>query len=296
MSGNILGHFLAAAARQGDKPFLIEGGKTVLTFTDLDARTGQLAARLRALGGNVGERIVVQVEKSSENVLLYLAALRAGMVYVPLNTAYTSGELAYFLENAEPAVVVCRPADEAEVAGLMTSGRLVTLGEDGTGSLLDELPAEGLPVEPRAPSDLAAILYTSGTTGRSKGAMLTHENLASNAEALVELWQFKPTDVLLHALPIFHIHGLFVAINTVLAARASLILLPRDCRVSKVTEAKFGAWPVNPSASINTSCRLPINERNHACFRISAWSRSARALARATSVATTTATVSISGP
>ena len=114
-NANIFAHFLAAVDRAGPKPFLIEGGATALSYADLDRRTGQLAARLRALGGQVGDRIVVQVEKSPENVLLYLAALRAGLVYVPLNTAYTSAELAYFLGNAEPSVVVCRPADEAAV-------------------------------------------------------------------------------------------------------------------------------------------------------------------------------------
>ena len=222
-NANIFAHFLSAAERAGPKPFLIEGGNTALSFADLDRRTGQLAARLRALGGQVGDRIVVQVEKSPENVLLYLAALRAGMVYVPLNTAYTSAELGYFLENAEPAVVVCRPADEAEVLGLMPSGRLVTLGSDGTGSLLDDLPEAALPVEPREPSDLAAILYTSGTTGRSKGAMLTHANLLSNALTLKELWGWQSHDVLIHILPIYHVHGLFVALHGALLAGASVL-------------------------------------------------------------------------
>ena len=143
-NANIFAHFLAAAERAGPKPFLIEGGATALSYADLDRRTGQLAARLRALGVQVGDRIVVQVEKSPENVLLYLAALRAGLVYVPLNTAYTSAELAYFLGNAEPSVVVCRPADEAAVGGLPGSGKLVTLGTDGMGSLFDDLPETGL--------------------------------------------------------------------------------------------------------------------------------------------------------
>jgi malonyl-CoA/methylmalonyl-CoA synthetase len=222
-NANIFAHFLAAAGQAGDKPFLVEDGKTVLTFADLDERTGRLAARLRALGGKVGDRIVVQVEKSPENVLLYLAAERAGLVYVPLNTAYTSSELAYFLGDAEPAVVVCRPSDEAEVRGLMTAGRLVTLGTDGTGSLLDDIPAEPLPVEQRASTDLAAILYTSGTTGRSKGAMLTHGNLLSNALTLKELWGWRNDDVLIHILPIYHVHGLFVALHGALLAGATVL-------------------------------------------------------------------------
>ena len=222
-NANIFAHFLAAANRAGPKPFLIEGGATALSYTDLDRRTGQLAARLRALGGQVGDRIVVQVEKSPENVLLYLAALRAGLVYVPLNTAYTSAELAYFLGNAEPSVVACRPADEQAVLGLAGSARLVTLGADGTGSLLDDLPDAGLPVERRAPSDLAAILYTSGTTGRSKGAMLTHDNLLSNALTLKDLWGWQSHDVLIHILPIYHVHGLFVALHGALLSGASVL-------------------------------------------------------------------------
>jgi malonyl-CoA/methylmalonyl-CoA synthetase len=222
-NANIFAHFLTAAAQAGDKPFLIENGRTILTFADLDERTGRLAARLRMLGANVGDRIVVQVEKSPENVLLYLAAERAGLVYVPLNTAYTSAELAYFLGDAEPAVVVCRPSDEAEVRRLMTTGRLVTLGTDGTGSLLDDIPEEPLPVVERAPTDLAAILYTSGTTGRSKGAMLTHSNLLSNALTLKELWDWRPDDVLIHILPIYHVHGLFVALHGALLAGATVL-------------------------------------------------------------------------
>ena len=165
--GNILTHFLASAASAGDKPFLIEDDQPVLAFAELDRRTGLLAARLRSLGGHPGDRIVVLVDKSPDNVLLYLAALWAGMVYVPLNTGYTSAELAYFLADAEPAIVVCRPADEQAVRQLMPPGALMTLGTQGDGSLLDDMPEEALPVELRAGSDLAAILYTSGTTGRS---------------------------------------------------------------------------------------------------------------------------------
>ncbi|MDR2857315.1 MAG: AMP-binding protein [Novosphingobium sp.] len=222
-NANIFAHFLAAAALAGDKPFIVEDGRTAIAFADLDDRTGRLAARLRALGAKVGDRIVVQVEKSPENVLLYLAAERAGLVYVPLNTAYTSAELAYFLGDAEPAVVVCRPSDEAAVRGLMTAGRLVTLGVDGSGSLLDDIPAEPLPVVERAATDLAAILYTSGTTGRSKGAMLTHGNLLSNALTLKDLWGWRPDDVLIHILPIYHVHGLFVALHGALLAGATVL-------------------------------------------------------------------------
>jgi malonyl-CoA/methylmalonyl-CoA synthetase len=222
-NANIFAHFLAAALQAGDKAFLVEGANAVLSFADLDERTGRLAARLAALGGGVGDRIVVQVEKSIENVLLYLAAERLGMVYVPLNTAYTSAELAYFLGDAEPAVVVCRPADETEVRGLLTTGALVTLAADGTGSLLADMPDEVAPIAPRASSDLAAILYTSGTTGRSKGAMLTHGNLLSNALTLKALWGWCHDDVLIHILPIYHVHGLFVALHGALLAGATVL-------------------------------------------------------------------------
>lgn len=223
MNGNLLARLLAVAHRAGNRPFIVEDGRTLLTFTDLDARTGRLAARLAALGGRTGERIVVQVEKSPENVLLYLAAQRLGMVYVPLNTAYTAGELEYFLGDAEPVIVVCRPADEAGVRALAGRARVVTLGTDATGSLLDDIPTEVAPVAERAPSDLAAILYTSGTTGRSKGAMLTHGNLLSNAETLHALWRWSEEDVLIHILPIYHVHGLFVAIHGALLAGATVL-------------------------------------------------------------------------
>jgi malonyl-CoA/methylmalonyl-CoA synthetase len=222
-NGNIFAQFLAAAEQAGGKPFLVENDRTVLAFAELDRRTGRLAARLRALGGQVGDRVVVQVDKSPENVLLYLAALRAGLVYVPLNTAYTAAELAYFLGDAEPAVVVCRPADEAAVRGVMTTGRLVTLGANGAGSLLDDLPTEALAPVERAASDLAAILYTSGTTGRSKGAMLSHGNLLSNALTLKNLWGWRADDVLIHILPIYHVHGLFVALHGALLAGATVL-------------------------------------------------------------------------
>jgi malonyl-CoA/methylmalonyl-CoA synthetase len=225
-NANIFAHFLAAAERAGDKPFLVKDDETVFKFSDLEALTRILAGRLAALGGKHGERIVVQVEKSPENVLHYLAAQRLGMVYVPLNTSYTSAELAYFLRDAEPAVMVCRPEDEDAVRSIMTAGRLVTLGTDGTGTLFDG-PAQQfdqeIPVVQRASTDLAAILYTSGTTGRSKGAMLTHGNLLSNALTLKELWGWRSDDVLIHILPIYHVHGLFVALHGALLAGATVL-------------------------------------------------------------------------
>jgi malonyl-CoA/methylmalonyl-CoA synthetase len=220
---NLFAHFLAIAAGAGDKPFLVEGENAVLAYGDLDRQTGRYAARLRDLGGTVGDRIVVQVEKSPEAVVLYLAALRAGMIFVPLNTAYTAAELEYFLGDSEPAVVVCRPLDEVNVQSMAGAARVVTLGDAGSGSFFDDMPESIMPVAERHAEDIAAILYTSGTTGRSKGAMLSHGNLLSNALTLKDLWCWSPDDVLLHILPIYHVHGLFVAIHGALIAGASVI-------------------------------------------------------------------------
>lgn len=220
---NLLSRFLEVADLAGAKPLLIAGDTPLLGFGDLDRESGRLAARLLALGGQAGDRVVVQVEKSASAVLLYLAALRSGMIFVPLNPAYTAAELAYFLDDAQPAVIVCRPADEAAVRVLAGSATVVTLDPDGTGSLLQDLPQDMLPVVMRESNDIAAILYTSGTTGRSKGAMLSHGNLASNATTLNELWEWQQDDVLIHILPIYHVHGLFVALHGALLAGASVL-------------------------------------------------------------------------
>jgi len=201
-------------------------------YADLLARSGAYAAALVSLGVKPGDRVAVQAEKSAEVVLLYLGAVRAGAVFLPLNTAYTARELAYFLSDAEPALFVCDPAREAElapVAGQAGVPALRTLDAAGRGSLAETADAADGPFVdvPRGPNDLAAILYTSGTTGRSKGAMLSHDNLASNALTLVRSWRFTDADVLIHALPVFHTHGLFVAINTVLASGGRMLFLSR---------------------------------------------------------------------
>ncbi|HEY1876320.1 MAG TPA: malonyl-CoA synthase, partial [Rhizomicrobium sp.] len=177
-----------------------------------------------------GDRVAVQVEKSPNAVCLYLACLRAGAVYLPLNTGYTPSELSYFVADAEPRLFVCASRNLEKISGVLPKIDYLTLDDDGGwGSLIQE--AAGQPQDfPDAEvgmSDLASILYTSGTTGRSKGAMLTHGNLCSNAESLRDTWHFTDRDVLLHALPIFHIHGLFVAINVTLISGASMILLPK---------------------------------------------------------------------
>ncbi|WP_319797156.1 malonyl-CoA synthase [Nitrobacter sp.] len=202
-----------------------------ITYGDLIAFSGRLANVLAARGLNPGDRVAVQVEKSVPNLALYLAALRAGAVYLPLNPAYTLNELDYFITDAEPSLVVCDPSKAEDLAAITAKvgARVETLDANGKGSLTEAAMAarpEYITVA-RARDDLAAILYTSGTTGRSKGAMLTHDNLASNASSLVDCWRFTDQDVLIHALPIYHTHGLFVASNVTLLARASMIFLPK---------------------------------------------------------------------
>ena len=215
-----------------DKTFIAAADGRTLSYGDMLAATARAANAFRALGVRPGDRIAVQTEKSVEALLAYFGAVRAGAVYLPLNTAYTPAEIDYFLRDAEPAVFVCDPGrleSLGPVARGAGTGHVLTLGPDGRGTLSDAVDRAHDRFEdaPAARDDLAAILYTSGTTGRSKGAMLTHENLFSNAEALVETWRFTAGDVLLHALPIFHTHGLFVATNTLLAAGGSMIFLPR---------------------------------------------------------------------
>jgi malonyl-CoA/methylmalonyl-CoA synthetase len=214
-------------------------GGLVYSYRDLHHGSARIAGWLASLGlaadaDGAPPRIAVQVEKSPEAVMLYLAALRAGFAYVPLNTAYQAVEIEYFLNDVRPGVFVCTPQRLAQLAPLALQAgcaRVVTLGEHRDGSLLEAAApfADRFGAAVRAASDLAAILYTSGTTGRSKGAMLSHGNLSSNALVLDEFWGFREErdaggrDVLLHALPIFHVHGLFVALHAALLAGASMI-------------------------------------------------------------------------
>src|SRR5260370_2372809 len=202
-----------------------------ISHGDLISRTGQMANLLADRGVRPGDRVAAQTEKSVPGLVLYLAAVRAGAVYLPLNTAYTLNELEYFITDAEPSLVVCDPS-RAEGVGAIAAkvgARVETLGADGKGSVTDAAAKAraAFVTAGRADDDLAAILYTSGTTGRSKGAMLTHDNLASNSLSLVDYWRFTNNDVLIHALPIYHTHGLFVASNVTLFARASMIFLPK---------------------------------------------------------------------
>src|SRR3974390_1555844 len=196
-----------------------------ISYGDLIARAGQVANVLVDRGVKPGDRVAAQTEKSVTGLVLYLATVRAGAVYLPLNTAYTLNELEYFITDAEPSLVVCDPSKAAGIAAIAAKvgAKVETLGADGKGSLTqaaDKASSEFVTV-PRADDDLAAILYTSGTTGRSKGAMLTHDNLASNSLTLVDYWRFTDKDVLIHALPIYHTHGLFVASNGTFFVRAA---------------------------------------------------------------------------
>jgi len=213
----------------------VESG-LVYTWRDLERATAMLANMLDSLELPPASRIAVQAEKSVESLLFYLAVLRAGHVYLPLNTAYKSAEIAYFLGDAEPAMFVCAPKDfvwASKLAFAAGTRWVFTLGDDRSGSLLERATHFGDQHEAagRDSDDLAAILYTSGTTGRSKGAMLTHGNLLSNAVTLKTYWGWRTAeeggDVLIHALPIFHVHGLFVASHGALLAGARMLWLGR---------------------------------------------------------------------
>ena len=209
-----------------------DGTPLFYTWRDLERGTAMLANLLQSLDLPAGARVAVQTEKSVEALMLYLAVLRAGFVYLPLNTAYQSSEIAYFISNAEPGVVVCSGKNfgwVSKIAFQAGTQRVFTLNDDRTGSLLERAAVHSDQHVPalKAADDLAAILYTSGTTGRSKGAMLSHGNLLSNAQTLKDFWDWRADDVLVHVLPIFHVHGLFVASHGALLAGAKMLWLAR---------------------------------------------------------------------
>ncbi len=232
MSHNIYELFATKFADARDEPFLTLPEGAGHTYGDLDRRSAAMAAVLADGGARPGDRVVVQVDKSADAVALYFACLRAGFIYVPLNTAYTAEEVGFFLGDAGPAVFVFPPdlapklSAVADIADVPTT---FTLGYDGSGTLAD-LASQITPlgtVVARDADDVACMLYTSGTTGRSKGAMLTHRGIAANALALHNIWRFRPGDVLLHTLPVFHVHGLFVALHPAILNTSEVIFLLR---------------------------------------------------------------------
>ena len=221
MNENLYALFESRFPADRSQPLLIlpEGGG--ITYAQAHEGAGRYAALFAGLGLAPGDRVAVQVEKSTEALLLYLGCLRAGLAYLPLNTAYQQGEIGYFLENAEPRAVVSQPRSLAwlePLAARLGIRHVVSLDERGKGTLVDAARGgePGFRTVARSGDDLAAILYTSGTTGRSKGAMLSHRNLASNAQVLHRVWGFRPGEVLVHMLPLFHVHGLFVACHCIL--------------------------------------------------------------------------------
>jgi malonyl-CoA/methylmalonyl-CoA synthetase len=223
-NGNVFALFEAVAAAHADRNFLIVDDKPLLIYGAMLAETARAAAWLESIGVTGGMRALVQAHKSPAAVILYLACLRAGLVFIPLNTAYQQSELAYFLSDAEPALLVASPGLAGETVAF-AGKRVLIRGELATApwaSVEDQLPTVQV-----VPDDDAAILYTSGTTGRSKGAMLTHRNLSSNATVLGQAWRWRDDDVLLHALPIFHAHGLFVALHCALLHASPILFHER---------------------------------------------------------------------
>ncbi len=216
----------ASLGREGDV-FAQIPGRDPVSFGDLFRGAERMAAALTAQGVVPGDRVAVQVAKTIEVVQLYLGTVMAGAVFLPLNTAYTTPEVAYFLGDATPRVVVCDPARAQDMRGIAGDARVLTLDAGGQGTLTQIADAQtGFDPVARGADDLAAILYTSGTTGRSKGAMLSHRNLSDNTLVLRDYWRFTKADVLIHALPIFHTHGLFVATNVALCSGAQVVFLP----------------------------------------------------------------------
>ena len=235
-SANLYAHLRQAFPADLDATAIETDAGQYYSWRDLDRGTAMLANFLQSLDLPAGSRIAVQVEKSVEALMLYLATLRAGYVFLPLNTAYQSAEIVYFLGNAEPAVVVCDARNFGWVSTLAFKAGTrwaFTLNDDRSGSLLERAvhASDQHAVASRKPDDLAVIIYTSGTTGRSKGAMLTHGNMLSNALVLKDVWGWRSPqqggDVLIHALPIFHVHGLFVAIHGALINGSKMIWLAR---------------------------------------------------------------------
>jgi len=226
-NSNLFAHFAGQFARHGSEELLATADGESYSYKDIDDESARLARYLVELGIRTGDRVSVQVEKSPQALALYLACLRGGFVFHPLNPGYQPAELEYFLGNAAPTIVICDSDDEDSIRSLASQvgiERVKTLDASGNGSLIDEsraVPSDSILI-PRETDDLAALLYSSGTTGVPKGIMLTHGNLLSNTQSLLAAWEFTDQDRLLHALPIFHVHGLFVGIGCTLLSGASM--------------------------------------------------------------------------
>lgn len=233
MNSNLYAIFRACFPSDVSRRFLETEEGASYSYRDLEDATARYAVLLSKRGAQRGDRVAVQVDKSPQALFLYLACVRAGLVYLPLNPAYRQSEMEYVLADAEPAVIVCRPEslqDWRTLTAQLSAERqpaIETMDENGGGSFADQAASE----PPRfdtvqcEPNEVAAILYTSGTTGRPKGAMITHRNLAANGQSLHDCWQWQPNDVLLHALPLFHVHGLFVSCSCVLLSGTRMIFL-----------------------------------------------------------------------
>jgi malonyl-CoA/methylmalonyl-CoA synthetase len=227
---NLFASFSGAFPPDRGSPLMITPAGDVFTYADAERESARLAGFLRDTGLEPGDRVTVQAPKTPQTVWLYLACLRGGFIYHPLNDAYRSAELEYFIADARPKIIVCAPAAEAGFKALTgaTDCQILTLDEDGGGTLLRQSHActDEFETVDCGPEAVAVLLYSSGTTGIPKGAMLTHGNLAANTRTLVDAWGFSGADRLLHALPIYHAHGLFVGLGCVLQSGSSMIFLP----------------------------------------------------------------------
>lgn len=235
MNANIFATFESIARRAGDAVFIDTPEGQTLSYAGMLALTARYANALQKLGVTPGDRVAVQVDKSLENFCLYLATLRMGAIYLPLNTAYHPNEVQYFLQDATPRIFICTPANLAALSVLASANGVAhtfSLADDGSGSFIDYLEKNTAATTDFATAhanaeDVALIIYTSGTTGRPKGAMLTHANLLSNGRALTKLWEFGKDDVLLHALPLFHAHGLFISSHCALLSASRILFLKK---------------------------------------------------------------------